>query len=788
MSLERMLQITLAALLTLGTLLLGIGQGSVLLPLLAAVAAVGSVWLTDVQGRVQLKHYMATLLALGTLGIFALDLLRLGRDNQLLAIANLLVYLQVVLQFQRKDMRIYWQLLMLSLLQVVVAAALSLSPWFGPLILLYLFLGLLALALFFAFRESQRFGLQRYGLSSRSRETSGVEILKSRDSGYAEGFWPVSREDLAQGGIGRDLARHVTWHGLATLLMATALFFIIPRFQKTPLITHALATQTMIGYNETVTLGQLGEALQDRSSVMRVWFSDSRTGQPYSVAEEPLFRGAIVDTYQNEKWSLNQNDPLVREPHELRDAPVAGNYVLQRFALEEQRESTAFSILPAYRVDSSCPIEVDPRRQQLIRKTRRGRLEFTLATTGLVGGRQVEIVPASNALTRDERARLLELPELDAQGRDPLRRLKQFATAAAGSVPEANRRERARALEAALGPSQGFEYSLGSVQRDPQNDLVEDFVAVNKRGHCEYFASALTLMLRSQGIPARMVIGFKGGEFNSLGNYYQVRMLHAHTWVEAYLEPEQVPSGMKRRSAGGWLKLDPTPGSNDSAENRTLTLAEKARDWMDYGDYLWMNYVVGLDQRRQQEAVFAPLSVGGYSLGDLFNRRFWTRTVPQFFRSLRKVETWKSFARNLMEGGVVRAGALLIAGYLAWRYRRFGIKLAKILFNFVPLRPRDRKPRAARKQMAVPFYERLEALLAQHGIRRPESQTQHEFAVAAGGQLSETPRLAPAAGLPRRVVDAFYRVRFGNHALDKAEIEAVELSLRELEATLAVAQ
>lgn len=786
MSLERMLQVTVAALLTLGTLLLGIGQGSVLLPLLAAVAAIGSVWLTDVKGVVRLKQYMATMLALSTLGMFAIDLLRLGKDNQLLAIANLLVYLQVVLQFQRKDMRIYWQLLMLSLLQVVVAAALSLSLWFGPLVLIYLFLGLLALAQFFALRESQRF--QPATTAGRAALAEPSDFAADRSSGAftMEGFRPVSREDLARGGIGRDLARHVTGHVLVTLLMAAALFYIIPRFQTAPLISNALASQTMIGYNETVTLGHLGEALQDRSSVMRVWFSDSVTGQPYPVAEEPLFRGAVVDTYKNQKWNLHQSDLPGGEPHELRDAPaIRGNYVLQQIALEEQRESTAFSVMPAYRLDNSCPIEEDPRRQQLIRKTRRGRLEFTLATTGLAGGKQVKIVPALTSLKQDERARLLGLPAADDQGRDPLPRMKQLASKAVSSVPEANRIDRARALLAALGPSQGFEYSLGSVNRDPSIDLVEDFVAVNKRGHCEYFASALTLMLRSQGIPARMVIGFKGGEFNSLGNYYQVRMLHAHTWVEAYLEPDQLPAEIKRRSAGGWLKLDPTPGSDDPAEGRSLTLAEKARDWMDYGDYLWMNYVVGLDQRRQQEAVFTPLSVGGYSIGDLFNKRFWTRTVPRFFRSLWRVETWKNLAQSLNWWLVARTVALLMTSYLSWRYRRFLAGYAKKLWTCVPLRPRATKGRAARKQALVPFYEQLESLLARHGIRRPESQTQHEFAMAARGQLSETPRLAPAAMLPGRVVDAFYRVRFGRHALDKTETEAVELSLRELEAALA---
>ena len=594
MNLQRAMQLTVAAQLTLGTLLLGIGQGSILLPALAIVAAGGSLWLTDITGAVRLKQKVATLAALCAVAIFAADLYRMGTEQQLLAIANLLVYLQVVLLFQRKDLRIYWQLLMLSLLQVVVAAALSLSLWFGPLLLAYLFLGLLSLSLFFAVRESLPF---QTTTSAGDSSDLGFESSEQRQSTLrAEGFLPVAREDLNSTRIGRDLAQHVTWQALFTLLLATALFFIVPRFQKAPLITTTLAAQTVIGYNETVELGKLGVALQDPASVMRVWFSDPGTGLPYSVAEEPLFRGAVVETYENKNWRPHVASE-VGDPSDLERPPLRTSYITQRIALEEQKENTVFSILPAYRLDAESKVEYDPRRQQLIRKTRRGRLEFALATTGLSEGRQVDITPAWQVPDSEAKARLLQLPGKDS-GNDLLPGLKQHAAKAVASVPKQHFQQ-AKALEASLGPASGFEYSLAPPPRNLSLDPVEDFVTANRKGHCEYFATALTLMLRSQGIPARMVIGFKGGEFNSLGAYYQVRMLHAHTWVEAYLEPDQLPADFTPRRRGGWLKLDPTPGSDESAEKQDLSLAEKARDWMDYGDYLWMNYIVGLDSRRQ---------------------------------------------------------------------------------------------------------------------------------------------------------------------------------------------
>ena len=66
---------------------------------------------------------------------------------------------------------------------------------------------------------------------------------------------------------------------------------------------------------------------------------------------------------------------------------------------------------------------------------------------------------------------------------------------------------------------------------DPSLDPVEDFLVNRKRGHCEYFASALALLLRSIDIPARMVNGFKGGDWNELAQSMNVRQKHAHSWV-----------------------------------------------------------------------------------------------------------------------------------------------------------------------------------------------------------------------------------------------------------------
>ena len=156
MNIERVLQITIALLAAMATLLLGMSSGSLALPLAAIFAAASSLYVTDRYGWVYLNRNIANLAAVTAVLISIHDFFQLERERQLLAIAYLLIYLQIVLLYQRKTIRIYWQLLMLSLLQVVVAAALNFGLQFGILLAIYMFLALFALRLFFVVREQAR--------------------------------------------------------------------------------------------------------------------------------------------------------------------------------------------------------------------------------------------------------------------------------------------------------------------------------------------------------------------------------------------------------------------------------------------------------------------------------------------------------------------------------------------------------------------------------------------------------------------------------------------------------
>lgn len=90
------------------------------------------------------------------------------------------------------------------------------------------------------------------------------------------------------------------------------------------------------------------------------------------------------------------------------------------------------------------------------------------------------------------------------------------------------------------------------------SDVMEEFLLKTKQGHCEYFATAMTLLLRQNNIPARYINGFLVDEYNRMGGYYVVREKDAHAWVEAYM-PEK-----------GWVTFDPTPPNQGGREEKSM--------------------------------------------------------------------------------------------------------------------------------------------------------------------------------------------------------------------------
>jgi protein-glutamine gamma-glutamyltransferase len=448
--------------------------------------------------------------------------------------------------------------------------------------------------------------------------------------------------------------------------------------------------------------------------------------------------------------------------------------------MESMDRGELFYVAPHMAIDASYPeITVDYPQMRLYRPAYccTTQFRYTLGTTAIVDGEQLPLTPAAENEVRTTSLHRDDLPNL-------VKLAKQWIDQS--HLPETDRVGRARCLERKLAGSGQFQYSLTGQDRDLGIDPIEDFITKHPQGHCEYFATALTLMLRSQGIPARMVSGFKcdHDDWNSAGGYYQVRQLHAHTWVEAYLPPDQLPANLvhgaaywsrhdERRSwvEGGWLRLDATPAGATGERTDWFTPVRNGLDWLDGA---WSKYVVELDCQTQRDAIYQPIADAARSLWKMATsaRRWQTMfdsvSVALYLDHLGREAKW------VLLGVVGFMVMLLLAGV--------GLLLVRIVRRLWSRSTGNHSRRRGRRGVEVASYKRFEGLMARQGLVRAPSQTQQEFAAAAGNRLASLTGEMRLATLPALIVDAFYRVRFGRTPLDNRQTQAVEQALAEIAA------
>ena len=831
MSLERLLQISVATLASLATLLLGMGQRSAAMPLAVVTAAFLSVWLTDVTGWFRLKRLPAGIAAVVAMLFCLRELVPFHPAMAIMIIARLLVYLQVILLFQKKELRVYWQLLVLSLLQVVVATVFNQGFWFGLLIVVYLFTALLALALLCLLSEGLRYRPKATDVSGAKRAAGTQPLGKLSQEAEAT----AADGGMLLGGIlpGRELFVRVGMLGLGTLILTAAAFFTLPRLGQPAWRGQNVGLRRSVGFSNDVALGELGEIIENPEEVMRVQFVDPDSGQKIPVEGEIFLQGAVLTYYAKGHWKNAAPDgrnrtwrrrPRFRErewhkrgrdeqrprrpryagqrrPHRhidrekplepLENPPTSG-IVRQTISIEPMDRRELFCIRPFFVTQANPSIQVNSTGERLLRSynyTNR-RFTFHLKTTAIVHGRQTQYVPVEKA---PDVEKLLQLPPPDtakeesetasegaaagpaaAEGLPHLRALAE-QWMKQSRQPADDWVNRARYLKSRLDKDPRFEYSLEGQPRDWEIDPIEDFVTNNPKGHCEYFATALALMLRSQGIPTRMVVGYKCDEFNHLAGVYQVRQLHAHTWVEVFLPREKLPPGLREdpATAGAWMRLDPTPSAASATSEPSPWLAPLASS-LDWLEFTWDNYVMEMDRTRQQEAIYGPLLEWAKMTFELLMDPGWWRSMGSKALYVLNPRNWNTEQWFSWRGGLV--GSAICLG-LVFLYRVLRLLGRTLRRRFEA--GRQRRRRAARVE--IHFYRRLGSILAKYGLAKDEKQTPREFALAAGAKLAKNTETAELATLPEMVVEAFYLVRFGGLPLDKPKREAVEHALDRLE-------
>jgi len=504
----------------------------------------------------------------------------------------------------------------------------------------------------------------------------------------------------AKAGVGWRLAVVTLAATFGILLITGGLFLLVPRTARAAAMLFPNAPR-LTGYSNVVDLGGFGQVSKDNRPVMHI-LSYSR-----ELPRNVKWRGTALSLFDGKRWSeppLAASD--VTTLHGT--AEVAGR--LQRSRRDGRRL--------LYRVDvnssdtgtlfiAGTPEYINFTAPRLIRTPEDS--YRVLPVTGEELRYEVSShwgTPLPTPLTVTERARYLRLPPINT---------RIWSTAAEWSGTDTAPPEKARRIMAHL--RQEYEYSLESSSK-PVRDPLANFLFVSKRGYCEYFASAMAVMLRTQGVPARVATGFQSGYYNEVSGLTVIRASDAHAWVEAWLDGQ------------GWVTFDPTP----SATPRPAGFSARLNMYLDAADSMWQQWVMAYDLGHQ--AALAAKFEGTL------------RNISQ--ARLRSSDPWKTNDWAGLKVVAGRAVGLLVVLVLMlwgsprlWKYTRRQMELKRIASG------------GGNAHDATVLYKLMLDALARKGTLKPVDATPREFART----------LDPTGAEPvTRFTDLYYSLRFGGQA------------------------
>jgi len=503
---------------------------------------------------------------------------------------------------------------------------------------------------------------------------------------------------------------------LAVFLMSLVFFFAVPRLGLGFFAQQSRRGMAVTGFSEEVRLGDFGTLIEDPEVVMRV-----RVGG--GAPEVPLrMKGQSLDQYDGKAWhkTTQRRRPMRMDPEgrmvihpQVRIPEDVPGLQVQEVYLEPMAGNP--------RVLFGEPdILAFQRPSSLMEALRPAQWRFFIDDAGdvtVTGPPQVAIpyTAWSDPGPEDpERLRRIDEPdpswvralwlEIPPQKEEVRRLAAELAQGAS------NRHDLALRVESFL--RRDFTYALDVSHGD--EDPLADFLLRDRRGHCEYFASAMVVLLRLSGVPARIVNGFYGGVPNPYGGYVALRRADAHSWVEVFFP------------GVGFVTFDPTPPS-------ALDLRTRPSWWKGISDALdawklaWYRWVVEYNLEKQVSALAALFGVrrgeGGFASpvdrNDLRALRDALRSVP-----------WGR--------GTLGVLAVLLAAWLVSRWVRHR---RRVLPGLLP--PEDPVGRSWRALVRA-----MEA----RGLQREASETQREFA-------ERIARAFPEAGVLARQLAGWYGER-----------------------------
>jgi protein-glutamine gamma-glutamyltransferase len=678
------------------------------------------------QKPIELSHRTATVLVVSYLAVFPVDILFFSRAfvatstnpslyAALLAAVHFLLFVMLVRLYSAATDRDAFFLAILAFSAILAAAILTVDTSF--LVLFFIFL---------------LFGVATF---------VGMEMRRGGRGAVA----PALAQPAQERRLARALILAALSVALGAIVLGGALFFFFPRFSAGYLGRTSMQPSLMTGFTDDIELGQIGEIKRNPAVVMRV-----KTGKlvPYAQLR---WRGIALSTFDGKRWSTPNHRPAAIAPNSTGWIYVADPEQNQKGpALELHYEvlvqpmatdavfapANAISILGGFSGENPTA-GFNARRTYLFRDFT-GSLFNPFRNYAPVRYYGYSRLPALNAVKlraaateypEEIRSVYLQLPVLDS-------RIPELARGVAAKARTPY--DKAVAIETFLRSR--FTYTL-ELTGKPGDDPLPHFLFETHAGHCEYFASAMTIMLRTLGIPSREVNGFLPGEFNDLAGDYIVRASDAHSWVEVYFP------------ATGWVTFDPTPAATES-----FGFLSRLGQYVDWMELTWNEWVINYDFAHQVQ------------MAQILQRstRSWTESARAWFAQR------ETGGKQRLRSWLDRRGGITFALPVA-------IALLLVLLKYDVLRAAIRRVRwylqlhgpegsGANPQLASRLYEELLRVLGRRGFARRDSQTPLEFAGAVG-----EPSLA---GAVREFTVIYTQARFGGAACDTLRLRGLLEQIR----------
>lgn len=524
------------------------------------------------------------------------------------------------------------------------------------------------------------------------------------------------------------------------IVFATPMFFLLPRVGGAGIGANQGGVSTSAGFSDTVKLGGIGNIQQNDAVVMRVRL-ESEAAKRTSLR----WRGVALDTFDNKSWSRTKaaaKEAKVKGEGGLIQIYVATSresLTLQTIYLEPLDTPVLFALSRAVGVQGNFPVIYKDSHGALTFDRVGERISYKiLSDRALPGEAQLRADRSEYAEDADNYLQL-------SPNTDP--RIKILARQI--TINSTNRYDAAKLMESYLQSNFGYTLEQKAAGEQP----LADFLFNVREGHCEYFATAMAVMLRTQGIATRIVNGFSEGEYNETADVYVVKQKNAHSWVEVYFPGENV-----------WVPFDPTPFAGQSAGAATVGIAGQFGKYLEALETFWIQYFVAFDNQEQRSLITSvKKSVGEYQsktsgvVNQLLDRfsDWWAE-----IRGDQGIETSLAAAVRGLAYLASTLGGLLL---LVWLYRKVvKLKVWRLTWEWLFAR---------RRATIVEFYERLQTVLADKGLIREPHQTPLEFAFAV--------RMPEAV----KITEKYNEVRFGEKHLSRDEAAEIENWLEEISTT-----